>query len=63
MGAVPRTEVVYVSLLKSFSRFARSPQGRRMAQQAMRYAQSPEGKRRIADARRRLAAGKGPKPR
>jgi hypothetical protein len=34
-----------------------------MAQQAMRYAQSPEGKRRIADARRRLAAGKGPKPR
>ena len=43
--------------------FARSPQGRRMARQAMEYANSPEGKRRIADARRQLAARRKPKPR
>jgi hypothetical protein len=52
-----------MSLMNKIARFARSPQGRRMAQQAMNYAKSPEGKRRIADARRQLAARRRPKPR
>ena len=52
-----------MSLMSQLTRFARSKQGRRMAQQAMNYAKSPEGKRRIADARRQLAARRKPKPR
>jgi hypothetical protein len=52
-----------MSLMSKIARFARSPQGRRMAQQAMNYAKSPEGKRRIADARRQLAARRKPMPR
>jgi hypothetical protein len=51
-----------VSLFNSLARFARSPQGRRMAQKAMRYAQSPEGKRRIAQTRERVA-GRRSRPR
>ena len=50
-----------MSLMSQIARFARSPQGRRMAQQAMRYAKSPEGKRKIADARRQLAARRKPR--
>ena len=49
--------------MSKLARLARSPQGRRMTQQAMDYAKSPEGKRRIADARRQLAARRKPKPR
>jgi hypothetical protein len=45
-----------MSLMSKISRLARSPQGRRMAQQAMDYAKSPQGKRRIADARRQLVS-------
>jgi hypothetical protein len=45
-----------MSLFSRISRFARSPQGRRMTQQAMSYARSPEGKRKIAQARQRLAS-------
>lgn len=52
-----------MKLMSMISRLARSPQGRRMAQQAMNYAKSPEGKRKIADARRQLAARRKPKPR
>jgi hypothetical protein len=52
-----------MSLMSKIAHFARSPQGRRMAQQAMTYAKSPEGKRRIADARRQIAARRRPKPR
>jgi len=52
-----------MSLFNSISKFARSRQGRRFAEQAMNYARSPEGKRRIADARRQLAARRKPKPR
>ena len=52
-----------MKLMSIVSRFARSPHGRRMAQQAVKYAQSPDGKRRIADARRQLAARRKPKPR
>jgi hypothetical protein len=43
-------------LMNTISRFARSRQGRQLAQRAMSYARSPEGKRKIADARRQLAA-------
>ena len=45
-----------MSLLSKLSRFARSPQGRRLTQQAMDYARSPQGKRKIADVRRQLAS-------
>jgi hypothetical protein len=50
-----------MSLMSKLSRLARSPQGRRMARQAMDYAKSPEGQRRIADVRRQLAARRKPK--
>ncbi len=49
-----------MSFLTKLAMFARSPQGRRMAQNAMRYAKSPEGKRRIADARLKLGNVKRP---
>ena len=50
-----------MSLMRTLSRFAHSPQGRRLAQQAMTYAKSPEGKRKIADARQQLAARRKPR--
>jgi hypothetical protein len=43
-----------MKLMSALAKFARSPQGRHMANQAMRYAQSPEGKRRIEQGRRQL---------
>jgi hypothetical protein len=49
--------------MSKLARLARSPHGRRMAEQAMNYAKSPEGKRRIADVRRQLAARRTSKPR
>ena len=52
-----------MSLIKSLTFFARSPEGRRMAARAMRYAQSPEGKRMIAQTRRRLADSRRTRPR
>jgi hypothetical protein len=52
-----------MKLMNTIARLARSPQGRRMAQQAMNYAKSPEGKRRLEDARRQIAARRKPKPR
>ena len=52
-----------MKLMSMISKFARSPQSRRYAQQAMDYAKSPEGKRRIDGARKQLAArGRRPKP-
>jgi hypothetical protein len=51
-----------MKLMSMVAKFARSPHGRRMAQQAMNYANSPEGKRRIADARKQLAQRRRPKP-
>jgi hypothetical protein len=51
-----------MKLMSMLSKFARSPQGRRMAQQAMTYAKSPEGKRRIADVRRQVAQQRKRKP-
>jgi hypothetical protein len=52
-----------MSLLSKISRFARSPQGRRLTNQAMAYARSPEGKRKIAQARQRLAGRRRARPR
>ena len=52
-----------MSLLTKISRFARSPQGRRMTQQAMNYARSPQGKRKIAQVRKQLASRGRARPR
>jgi hypothetical protein len=49
-----------VSFLNRVSRFAKSPQGRRVMDQAMRVAKDPETRRKLADARRRLGAGRKP---
>jgi hypothetical protein len=43
------------SLIGRISRFARSPQGRKLAAKAQNYAQSPEGRRKVEEARRRFA--------
>ena len=51
-----------MKLMSMVAKFARSPQGRRAAQQAMSYARSPEAKRQIDDVRRQLAARRKPKP-
>jgi len=42
-------------LVSKLSRFARSPQGRKVAAKAQNYANSPEGKRKIEQARKRFA--------
>jgi hypothetical protein len=46
---------IAMPLMTKLAAFARSPQGRKLAQQAMRYANSPEGKAKIAQAREQLA--------
>ncbi len=51
-----------MKLMSMLTKFARSPHGRRMAQQAMNYAKSPEGKRRIEGVRRQVAERRRPKP-
>jgi hypothetical protein len=43
-----------MSLLNKFSRFARSPQGRKLTNRASAYARSPKGRRQIEQARARL---------
>jgi hypothetical protein len=50
-----------MSLLNKISRFARSPQGRRLADRASSYARSPKGRRQIEQARARLT--RRPRPR
>ena len=45
-----------MSFIARVARFARSPQGRRLAGQVARYARSPEGKRKIEQARRQVAS-------
>ena len=50
------------SLIGRIAKFAQSPQGRRLAQQAKRYAQDPETQRKIDDARRRLMDRRKPRP-
>lgn len=50
-----------MSLISKVARFARSPQGRRLTQQAVRMAQDPKTKRQIQSARTKLAQrGKRP---
>jgi hypothetical protein len=44
--------------LQEVTKFARSPQGRRVATEAKRLAKDPETRRRIDEARRRLVARK-----
>ena len=43
-----------MSLFSKAARFARSPQGRRLTQQAVRMASDPKTKRQIQSARTRL---------
>jgi hypothetical protein len=52
-----------MSLMSKLTRFARSPQGRKMTKQAMDYANSPQGKRRIAQVRKQLASRGRARPR
>ena len=54
---------VGMPLLNTIARFARSRQGRRLAQQAMSYVKSPEGKRKISSAREQIAARRKPSQR
>jgi hypothetical protein len=49
--------------MSKLARLARSPHGRRMAQQAMDYAKSPEGKRKIAQVRQQIEQRRKPRPR
>ena len=50
------------SLLSKVAQFARSPQGRRMAGQAMRAAKDPKTRRQIEQVRARLGQRGKPKP-
>ena len=43
-----------MSLISKVARFARSPQGKRLTQQAIRMAQDPKTKRQIQSTRARL---------
>jgi hypothetical protein len=52
-----------MSMIARIARFARSPQGRRLAREVAAYARSPEGKRRIEQARRQFANTRRPRPR
>jgi len=45
--------------LTQFVRFARSPQGRKVAEEAKRLARDPATRRRIDDARRRMMKPRG----
>jgi hypothetical protein len=44
-----------MSMFAQVARFARSPQGRRLAREVSRYARSPQGKARIEQVRRQVA--------
>jgi hypothetical protein len=51
-------------ILNRIAKFATSPQGRRLFNQAKSYAQSPKGRAKIEQVQRRLAARRsGTKPR
>jgi hypothetical protein len=43
------------SLIGRISRFARSPQGKKLAQNAQKFVAKPENRRKITDLRQRLA--------
>ena len=44
-----------MSLISRITRFARSPQGRRMVSQASRYARSPQGRAKLQQVRGMIA--------
>jgi hypothetical protein len=51
-----------MSMLNKIAKFARSPQGRRLADQAVRAARDPKTKRQIQQVRTKLATrGKTPR--
>jgi hypothetical protein len=50
-----------VSLLNRISKFATSPQGRKLTEQAKKVASDPETKRKIEDARQRLTKRNKPR--
>ncbi len=51
------------SLISKVSQFARSPQGRALANQAVRRAKDPKTKAQIEQVRARLMGGGGRRPR
>jgi hypothetical protein len=50
-----------MKLLSQISKFARSPQGRKLAADAGRYARSPQARAKLDRVRRQIA-GRGRKP-
>jgi hypothetical protein len=50
-------------LMQTITRFAASPQGRRMVGKAKRYAQSPEGRAKLEQVRRQMAQRRTSRPR
>ena len=51
------------SLIAKVAKFARSPQGRRLTEQAMRKAKDPKTKAQISQVRARLAQRSSTRPR
>jgi hypothetical protein len=49
--------------MSRIAKFARSPQGRKLAGQAKKWASDPKNRQKIDDARRRLASRRTPPPR
>jgi len=49
-----------MSLLTNLMRLARTPQGRRLAEQAVRAARDPKTRKQIDEVRRRVMANRGP---
>ncbi len=47
-----------MSLFRSVSSFAKSPQGKRLMGQAVRYAKSPQGREQLARAAQRVSAAR-----
>jgi hypothetical protein len=50
-----------MSLITSLSRFARSPQGKRLTRQAMTIAKDPKTKQKLAEVRRNFAQKQRPR--
>ena len=48
-----------MSMLSNLLRLARTPQGRRLAEQAVRAARDPKTRKQIDDVRRRVMANRG----
>ena len=48
-------------LMKTLMKFAQSPHGRRLTNQALTYARSPEGRKRIEQAQRQLNQRRKPR--